>query len=278
MSIRCARRRTCPVFSRPPPRDMPIVRIPPGGHVQCRPWTGAPRSRGTCPDGGTARRACAFAHSAAGPCSDRQCRGVTMSAWSISTKCFQPTTASRAPNTSLPRASRTSSSSRRWPAAQSPAWHAAFTQCPDADARLIAIRSLPAEPACVTAAQFRGLWVLEPPPQPHIAVPHSRHYPGFVCHRSAAPPTLLDTVVQSLRCLPELDGLVIAESAVVVKGVTARRTAAAAGRPQRREGAPNGEQHRPPIAVHHRVHGPVLAAEGRVPCGVPGQHPRNGPP
>ncbi|HEX9225626.1 MAG TPA: hypothetical protein VF885_03080, partial [Arthrobacter sp.] len=35
-----------------------------------------------------------------------------------------------------------------------------------------------------------------------------------------APPTLLDTVVQSLRCLPELDGLVIAESAVVAKGVT----------------------------------------------------------
>ena len=91
---------------------------------------------------------------------------------------------------------------------------------PGADAQLIAIRSLPAEPACVTAAQFRGFWVLEPPDQPHIAVPHSRHYPGFVCHRSAAPPTLLDTVVQCLRCLPELDGLVIAESAVVLKGVT----------------------------------------------------------
>lgn len=90
---------------------------------------------------------------------------------------------------------------------------------PDADAKLIAIRSLPAEPACVTAAQVRGLWVLEPPPQPHIAVPHSRYYPGFVCHRSAAPPNLLDTVVQSLRCLPDLEGLVIAESAVVLKGL-----------------------------------------------------------
>lgn len=91
---------------------------------------------------------------------------------------------------------------------------------PGADAHLVAIRSLPAEPACVTAAQVRGLWVLEAPLQSHIAVPHSRHYPGFVCHRSAAPPTLLDTVVQSLRCLPELDGLVIAESAVVAKCVT----------------------------------------------------------
>ena len=90
---------------------------------------------------------------------------------------------------------------------------------PGADAGLVAIRSLPAEPTCATAAQFQGLWVLGPPAQPHISVPHSRHYPGFVCHRSAAPPTLLDTVVQSLRCLPELDGLVIAESAVVLKGL-----------------------------------------------------------
>ena len=89
----------------------------------------------------------------------------------------------------------------------------------DADVGLIAIRSLPAEPACATAAQFQGLWVLEPPAQPHIAVTHSRTYPGFVCHRSAAPPTLLDTVVQCLRCLPELDSLVIAESAVALKGL-----------------------------------------------------------
>ena len=90
---------------------------------------------------------------------------------------------------------------------------------PDADAELISIRSLPAEPACASAAQFQGLWVLKPPPQPHIAVMHSRRYPGFVCHRSAAPPTLLDTVVQSLRCLPDLEGLVIAESAVVLKAL-----------------------------------------------------------
>jgi len=89
----------------------------------------------------------------------------------------------------------------------------------DSDAGLIAIRSLPAEPACATAAHYRGLWVLQPPAQPHIALTHSRSYPGFVCHRSAAPPTLLDTVVQSLRCLPDLDGLVIAESAVALKGL-----------------------------------------------------------
>jgi hypothetical protein len=90
---------------------------------------------------------------------------------------------------------------------------------PGADAQLISVRSLPAEPGCVTAAQLGGLWVLQPPGMPHIAVPHSRGYPGFVCHRSAAPPTLLDSVVQCLRCLSELEGLVIAESAVVLKGL-----------------------------------------------------------
>jgi hypothetical protein len=91
---------------------------------------------------------------------------------------------------------------------------------PGADQQLVSIRSLPAEPACVTKAKFQGLWVLEPPQQPHIALTHSRSYAGFVCHRSAAPPTMLDTVVQSLRCLPELDGLVIAESAVVLKDLS----------------------------------------------------------
>lgn len=90
---------------------------------------------------------------------------------------------------------------------------------PGADPQLIAIRSLPAEPACVTAAHFRGLWVLETPGQPHIGITHSRSYPGFVCHRSPAPPTLMDIVIQSLRCLPEPEGLIVAESAVVLKGL-----------------------------------------------------------
>jgi hypothetical protein len=90
---------------------------------------------------------------------------------------------------------------------------------PNADPLLVAIRSLPAEPACVSAAQLAGLWVLGAAEQPHVAVTHSRSYSGYVCHRAAAPPTLLDTVVQGLRCLPELEGLVIAESAVVLKGL-----------------------------------------------------------
>lgn len=87
---------------------------------------------------------------------------------------------------------------------------------PGADPGLLAIRSLPAEPACVSAAELAGLWVMDAPQFPHVAVPHSRKYEGFICHRSAAPPTLTDSVIQALRCLPDLDGLVIAESAVAL--------------------------------------------------------------
>lgn len=87
---------------------------------------------------------------------------------------------------------------------------------PGADPGLVAIRSLPAEPACISAAELSGLWVMDAPQFPHVAVPHSRKYGRFVCHRSAAPPTLMDSVVQALRCLPDLDGLVIAESAVAL--------------------------------------------------------------
>jgi hypothetical protein len=109
---------------------------------------------------------------------------------------------------------------------------------PGADVQLVSIRSLPAEPACVTAAQFQGLWVLEAPGVPHVALTHSRTYPGFVCHRSAAAPTLMDSVVQSLRCLPELDALVVAESAVVLKGLPL------SGLRQRLDGRNDGRERR----------------------------------
>lgn len=49
-----------------------------------------------------------------------------------------------------------------------------------ANPTLRAIRALPAEPACVSAAELAGLWVLRTPDEPHIAVPHSRRYPAFI--------------------------------------------------------------------------------------------------
>ena len=90
----------------------------------------------------------------------------------------------------------------------------------DADATLRAIRSLPAEPACVSAAQLAGLWIVRAPDEPHVAVPHSRKYPGFHCHRTPGPPTLLDSVIMAMRCLPEPDGLAIVESAIVLNKIS----------------------------------------------------------
>jgi len=87
----------------------------------------------------------------------------------------------------------------------------------NANPTLRAIRSLPAELACVSAAELAGLWIVGTPDEPHIAVPHSRKYPGFHCHRTASPPTLLDSVILAMGCLPEPEGLVIVESVVVRK-------------------------------------------------------------
>lgn len=67
---------------------------------------------------------------------------------------------------------------------------------------------------CVTAAFAAGLWVVKRPDQPHLAASHGRPITGCVVHRSHVPLTHLDIVCQSLRCLPRLEGLTIAESAV----------------------------------------------------------------
>ena len=147
---------------------------------------------------------------------------------------------------------------------------------PGADAQLISIRSLPAEPACVTAAHFGGLWVLESPAQPHVALTHSRSYQGFVCHRSSTPPMLLDTVVQCLRCLPEPDGLIIAESAVVLKGLEHGLLAPAVRRQERRSGTPDRVGDRPAVAVGDRVPGTVSSAACWLPCRITGQRSGHG--
>jgi hypothetical protein len=67
---------------------------------------------------------------------------------------------------------------------------------------------------CVTAAFAAGLWVVKRPDKPHLAARHGRPIEGCVVHRSNVPLTHLDIVCQSLRCLPPLEGLTIAESAV----------------------------------------------------------------
>lgn len=91
---------------------------------------------------------------------------------------------------------------------------------PDADPLLSTIHAAKARPACITAAAFHGLWVLYPSSRPHVAVNHGRQVPGFEVHRHAGQLSLLDIVAQCMRCLPEIEALVIAESAVVLKRIT----------------------------------------------------------
>lgn len=85
---------------------------------------------------------------------------------------------------------------------------------PDADPLRIHAGRHHAVPACVTAALASGLWVVKEPDRPHLAARHGRPIPGCAVHRSRLPLTHLDIVCQSLRCLPPLEGLTIAESAV----------------------------------------------------------------
>jgi hypothetical protein len=85
---------------------------------------------------------------------------------------------------------------------------------PDADPLLIHAGRHHAVPGCVTAAVAAGLWVIKNPVEPHLAARHGRPVSGCVVHRSQVPLTALDMVCQALRCLPPLEGLTIAESAV----------------------------------------------------------------
>ncbi|WPU08225.1 hypothetical protein [Pseudarthrobacter oxydans] len=89
---------------------------------------------------------------------------------------------------------------------------------PQAEPVLIHAGRHHAVPGCVTAALAAGLWVVREPEKPHLAARHGRPVPGCVVHRSSLPLTPLDFVCQSLRCLPPLEALTIAESAVK-KGV-----------------------------------------------------------
>lgn len=78
-----------------------------------------------------------------------------------------------------------------------------------------------AEPACVTAAELRGLWVLRRPSLIHVGVNHGRPIAGerLHVHRAALPIPTLTVCLQCVRCLPELDALCIVESAVVLGSV-----------------------------------------------------------
>lgn len=91
---------------------------------------------------------------------------------------------------------------------------------PGADPVLVRAAGINLSVTCVTAASYHGLWVLRRPAEIHATADRAKRIPGVVLHRgrrSARQLVLpvIESVSHALRCLPELDALVIAESAVV---------------------------------------------------------------
>ncbi|WP_041684601.1 type IV toxin-antitoxin system AbiEi family antitoxin domain-containing protein [Renibacterium salmoninarum] len=78
----------------------------------------------------------------------------------------------------------------------------------------IAMHQADGVPACLSAAEELGWWVLHQPKIPHIAVDHGRQVPYFIKHRARLPLSALDVIVQVLDCAPELDALVVLCSAI----------------------------------------------------------------
>jgi very-short-patch-repair endonuclease len=101
---------------------------------------------------------------------------------------------------------------------------------PAADPRFVQARSSRSLLTCVSAAELYGLWILVPPgpdARPHLVRSTGADCPDAVVHRERRVPRhptapvagLADVVLHALRCLPELEALVIAECAVTQKGL-----------------------------------------------------------
>lgn len=94
---------------------------------------------------------------------------------------------------------------------------------PGADPLLVRCLATNSLLTCVSAARRQGLWVLADHEEIHVLRPDGRMASGrAVVHRGSWAPavpgrrstSVLDTVGHALRCLPDLEALVIAESAV----------------------------------------------------------------
>ncbi len=88
---------------------------------------------------------------------------------------------------------------------------------PDATTMEVHLAKNHVVPGCISAAIALGLWSSSVPAQPHVAAAHGRPVADCVVHRHAGPLTVADIVGQCVRCLPEVDALMVMESAVVLK-------------------------------------------------------------
>ncbi|MDN3904317.1 hypothetical protein [Arthrobacter sp. YD2] len=95
---------------------------------------------------------------------------------------------------------------------------------PDADPELVTAARHGASLTCVSAARLLGWWVLVPATCAHIRRNSSKDIPGTRLHRgqrSAHRPVFLpeQIVHDAFKCLPRVEALVLAESAVICDAV-----------------------------------------------------------
>lgn len=107
----------------------------------------------------------------------------------------------------------------------------------DAPAELVSAASRGSSLTCVSAAALRGWWVLQPTETVHLRADKPIDDPAIRLHRgkrSAAKLVSSPSVVvlDAFRCLPHLDALVLAESAVVRDAISKRALLRAFPRPQ----------------------------------------------
>ena len=105
---------------------------------------------------------------------------------------------------------------------------------PDCPKELMLAASLGSSLTCASAAALTGWWLLESPVHAHVRADKSLQHPGICLHRGrrtrgqliAAP---VEIVRDAFRCLPPLQALVIAESAVARNAVSVRTLQQALG-------------------------------------------------
>jgi very-short-patch-repair endonuclease len=92
---------------------------------------------------------------------------------------------------------------------------------PDAQVDIVAALGANGLLTCASAARHNGIWVLHEPRTPHLLCRHGNAQ-GFVIHRESVVETphirpvasLTDTLLHSLRCLPDVESAVMVESAL----------------------------------------------------------------
>ncbi|OMH23385.1 hypothetical protein BKD30_12775 [Tersicoccus phoenicis] len=91
---------------------------------------------------------------------------------------------------------------------------------PTADPVVVDLRQRGGRIACVTLAHQMGLWKWRDPSMPHVGVSRGLRLPDCVVHRTSGDYELADALLSCCRCLPEIEALVLIESAVVLGRVS----------------------------------------------------------